>query len=294
MLGLGIAEVLVTDTLVTEYIEETTGDTVTVYTVIDVPTGVYDTTFNYVTLYDEYEVCETLYVHAADTLYDIPEQLMVQDPYNSMFVLGLNGNLGVWMTREALNFNTTPSWIRIADSPGGQGVKAIEFVETGEHAGDVMFFTSWGGQVYRVSGLRDVYSQEDVDNGALTETDILPNAGTTVTGLSVDPNNPNHVVITVGGYGFSSQGKVRETWGALTDTLTWQNLWNPFWNEVDSDLNSMPCYDVVIDANDPSGQTIVVGTEFGILSPTMEVSAGSSATKACPPMRRPTQPLCST
>lgn len=26
----------------------------------------------------------------------------------------------------------------------------------------------------------------------------------------------------------------------------------------------MPCYDVVIDANDPTGETIVVGTEFGI------------------------------
>ena len=237
------------------------------YYTIELPTGEIDTTYVIEPIEETTVLCDTVYIHEADTLYNIPERIKVQDPYTNMFVLGLNGGLGVWMTREALNYNTTPSWIRLATAPGGGGTKAIEFVEkdtTGVAAGDVMFFTGWNGQVTRISGLRDVYSQEDVDNGALTETDILPNAGTTVTGLSVDPNNPNHVVITVGGYGFSSQGKVRETWGALTDTLTWQNLWNPFWNEVDSDLNSMPCYDVVIDANDPSGQTIVVGTEFGI------------------------------
>ena len=251
-------EVIVTDTLVTEYIEETTGDTVTVYTVIDVPTGVYDTTFNYVTLYDEYEVCETLYVHAADTLYDIPEQLMVQDPYNSMFVLGLNGNLGVWMTREALNFNTTPSWIRIADSPGGQGVKAIEFVETGEHAGDVMFFTSWGGQVYRVSGLRDVYSQEDVEEHVEVD-ELLEFTGAAVTGLSIDPNDASHVVISLGGYGAPTQGKVRETTNAMASSVSWTNIWN-----VPDSLKSMPCYDVVVDALDDSGSSIVLGTEFGV------------------------------
>ena len=46
-----------------------------------------------------------------------------------------------------LNFNTTPSWIRIADAPSGwNGTKAIEFVETGDEAGNVMFFTGWNGQ----------------------------------------------------------------------------------------------------------------------------------------------------
>ena len=108
----------------------------------------------------------------------------------------------------------------------------------------------------RVSGLRNVYSQDDVDQ--LEITNILSGAGAAVTGLSVDPNDPNHVVVTVGGYGNSSAGKVRETFNALSDNVTWNNIWSS------AGFNNMPCYDVVIDANDASGESIVVGTEFGI------------------------------
>ena len=50
-----------------------------------------------------------------------------------------------------------------------------------------------------MTGLRDVYSQEDVDNGALEVETILSQAGGAVTGLSIDPNDANHVVVTVGG-----------------------------------------------------------------------------------------------
>jgi len=104
--------------------------------------------------------------------------------------------------------------------------------------------------------LRNVYSQDDVDQ--LEITNILSSAGAAVTGLSVDPNDPNHVVVTVGGYGNSSAGKVRETFNALSENVTWNNIWSS------AGFNNMPCYDVVIDATDASGETIVVGTEFGI------------------------------
>ena len=125
-----------------------------------------------------------------------------------------------------------------------------------------MFFTGWNGSVTRVSGLRNVYSQDDVDQ--LEVKTILAGAGGAVTGLSVDPNDANHVVVTVGGY-TSAQGqgvrKVRETFNALApdfnQSTDWQNIWT-------DDFPNMPCYDVVIDAADESGETIVVGTEFGV------------------------------
>ena len=187
-----VTEIIDTDSVFT-YVDEN-GDSL--YYVFDVPTGMFDTTYVEEPIVNTTEVCDTVYVHAADVLYNIPERIRVKDPYNSMFVLGLNGGLGVWMTREALNFNTTPSWIRIAEAPTGfSGTKAIEFVEQGDEAGDVMFYTGWNGQVTRVTGLRHVYSQEDVDS--LDVTNILSSAGAAVTGLSVDPNDPNHVVISV-------------------------------------------------------------------------------------------------
>lgn len=235
-------------------------------------------TFNATTI--EYEVCDTIpvlsydifsettcdttYAYAADTLYNIPEQIRVKDPYNTMFVIGFNNTNGIWMTREALNFNTTPSWIRIGNAPSGTGTKAVEFVETGDQKGDVMFYTGWNGTVTRVSGLRDVYTQEDVDGGALRIDPMLGSAGAAVTGLSVDPNDPNHVVVTVGGYGTNFNGKVRETFNALSPDFDPDNDWSNIWMPAGSDFASMPCYDVVVDARDVSGQTIVVGTEFGV------------------------------
>ena len=233
------------------------------YHVFEVPTGVYDTTTVIEPIVTTSEQCDTLYIHAADVLYNIPEQLKVKDPYNTMFVIGFNGSTGIWMTREALNFNTTPSWVRIGSAPSGTGTKAIEFVETGAEKGDVMFYTGWNGSVTRVTGLRDVYTQEDIDNGALNFDVMLASAGSAVTGLSVDPNDPNHVIVTVGGYGSSAAGKVRETFNALSPDFNPNTDWNNIWMNT-GEFASMPCYDVVIDSRDASGQTVVVGTEFGI------------------------------
>ena len=238
------------------------------YHVFEVPTGTFDTTVVVEPIVNTTEQCDTFYVHAADVLYNIPEQVKVRDPYNTMFVIGFNGGTGIWMTRDALNFNTTPSWVRIGNAPAGTGTKAIEFVETGEQKGDVMFYTGWNGSVTRVTGLRDVYTQEDIDGGALDYDVMLASAGSAVTGLSVDPNDPNHVVVTVGGYGTSPAGKVRETFNALDPNFNANTDWNNIWSAPAPDgvdiFSSMPCYDVVIDARDASGQTIVVGTEFGI------------------------------
>ena len=82
--------------------------------------------------------------------------------------------------------------------------------------------------------------------------------------LSVDPNDANHVVVTVGGYtNVPGQGvrKVRETFNALAPDFNQSTDWENIWTD---DFPNMPCYDVVVDVNDASGATIVVGTEFGV------------------------------
>ena len=245
-------EVYITDSVYAEQIDE--------YFVYVVDT-MYETSTTLEPIINTVQQCDTMYIHAQDVLYNIPEHVKVKDPYNTMFVIGLNEDLGVWMTREALNFNTSPSWIRIADSPSGNGTKAIEFVERGSSKGDVMFFTSWNGSVVRVSGLRNVYSQEDV--AQLEVKTILGGAGAAVTGLSIDPEDANHVVVTVGGFTTSSNQmdrKVRETFNALEPDPT-DVVWNDIWT---TEYPNMPCYDVVIDAADKTGKTIVVGAEFGV------------------------------
>ena len=244
----------------------------------------FDTTYTTQPTFDIQITCDTTYFYAADTLQNVREHLLIQDPYSSMLTIGFIGQQGVWMTRDALNFNTQPNWWRLGTAPGGGGTKEMEFV-VGDHpeAGDVMYLTGWNGQVWRISGLKNLWSDEDYvdilnnDTGELTAINddgeyigdgyldvldwelIFSSGGTPVTGMGVDPNDPAHVVITIGGYGGSQ--KVRETFNALDDQVLssdWDNIWI-----TSSDLDGMPCYDAVIDVTDPSGQTIIVGTEFG-------------------------------
>ncbi len=218
----------------------------------------YDTTFSEVDVYEVNVVCDTMYFHASDTMIDVPGRLLVNDPYTTMTIAGFNGGNGIWMTRDGLNFNTTPEWVRLDNAPAGVGTKAVEFtVNIEPEAGNHMFVSGWDGKLYRFDGMEDIHTQDDVPANMGKQIRSL---GAVITGVSVDPNNPNHVVISVGGYGALATGKVQETFNALDDQPSWSSIWN------ESGLSKMPCYDVIIDAMDPSGQSIVVGTEYGIFA----------------------------
>ena len=207
-------------------------------------------------------ICDTTWTYAADTLYDVHEVREVQDPYVTMTVIGFNGGNGVWMTRNGLNFNAQPRWFFLGNAPAGSGTKSIEFA-VGDHpeAGNHIFVSGWDSKLYRFSGLNNVWDHDgtcDVPDG-VTRTQIMA-TGAVVTGVAVDPNDPNHVVATVGGYGSVSGGKVQETFNALDESPDW----NSIWFASNNDLSKMPVYDAIIDQGDPTGNTILVGTEHGI------------------------------
>jgi Secretion system C-terminal sorting domain len=211
-----------------------------------------DTTYITVPDYDIQCTTTTWYHYAADQLSNVREKWFVQDRYTSMFVTGFFGAEGMWMTRQSLNFSVTPDWWKFGNAPS-TGVRTFEFTADG----NTLFYTSWSGGLYRVTGLNNVWSAADAS--ALQIETIISNAGGTVTAVASDPNDPNHMIITVGGYGAVANGKVRETFNALAATPNFSNIWYST-----SPLNKMPAYSCVIDVNDPTGNTIVVGTEFGI------------------------------
>ena len=74
-------EIVVTDTLYTQVGDET------IETVVEVATGLYDTTYVVTTVYDEYQVCDTTYHYPSDVLTNVPERIRVTDPYTSMFCI---------------------------------------------------------------------------------------------------------------------------------------------------------------------------------------------------------------
>ena len=247
----------------------------------------FDTTYTEEPVIEEIIDCTTQYFYAADTLLEVREQVEITDPYTSMTTIGFTGGEGVWMTRDGTNFNVQPNWWRICDAPTGGGTHAIEYV-VGDHeeAGDVMFIGGWNGRLYRVSGLSELWTDAlatdtlnnatglatgDSDEDGVPDGDgiidileyvEIESSTNALTGIAVDPNDPNHVVITYGGYGNSSEGKVRQTFNALDapNEVDWDSMWSTEMGE----LSNMPVYDAVIDFTDPTGNTVLVGTEYGV------------------------------
>lgn len=189
------------------------------------------------------------------------------DPIQSLFAIGFNSGQGVWVTRTAMRFSATPTWYRIMDgntggSPnfGGETVKTLEWSKDGDH----LYVGTVSGELWRVSGFSNAYSYDEIDiagnNSQLTYARIRSGLNSGVlSGINEDPNDPDHLVITTGGFG--STGHVFETF----DATTAGHNSNTF-TSIQGDLPDIPAYSVVVDMGDPTGNTIVVGTEFGVFA----------------------------
>lgn len=214
-------------------------------------------------IYDVVATCDSVYYYGADTLFNRPEHILVQDQYTSMLTIGFTGDQGVWLTRQGLNFNTSfADWWKIIPNLGsGQQTKALEFSADGNH----LFVSTWQGRLYRVSGLNQLWAnseeQNDVDLSVLTVTQIFNTSGDAITGVASDPNDADHLVITIGGYGGNQ--KVRASVNATSASPTFTSIWNPpTYNG--NELFGLPVYDAVIDVT--NSDLIIVGTEFGMLA----------------------------
>jgi len=194
------------------------------------------------------------------------DTLLVQDPYQSWFVLGVGSTHGIWMTRNALASN--PEWIKVVDIGGTMGtVSCMEFSKDGEH----LFIGTYTGQLWRLSGFNSVYSPVwhdpastgppgdsliDWDRGhfSTTLTQIDEGfSGKAVLGIAPGSiTDPDHLVVALGG----STGRVEESNNATGGSPTFASIMGG-----GSGLPTMPYYSAVIDRDDAN--IIVVGGELG-------------------------------
>lgn len=187
------------------------------------------------------------------TPFDLWEDWHNTDTQLTRFVIGLGA--GVWMTEEALVFSKTPVWYNI--TPGFNPPITINCIEISPD-GDAVYFGS-GARLYRITGLNDLDFATDCDSttgncgGANLKVDqIFNSGGQQVTGIGIDPSNPERLVLTLGNYGNSNY--VYLTNNALDATVNFTN--------IHRNLPRVPVYDAIISANDPS--VIVLGTEVGV------------------------------
>lgn len=212
------------------------------------------------------------------------DTIRVQDIRQSWLAFGLSGSNGVWITREATRFQAQPEWYKVADQYSGRVVK-FEFSKDGEH----LFFGTSTGQLWRVSGFNDVYKSTPRDTISkwidlsenvtypvktkLTQTQIMGASGP-ITGICSDPQDPERLMVTVGGFGGSGKVRLSTTAASATSSSTTGS----FQSKQGSTLPTIPAYSCIIDRDNPDFG--IVGTEFGVWA-TENLSSGAPTWVEC-------------
>jgi photosystem II stability/assembly factor-like uncharacterized protein len=209
----------------------------------------YDTTTVETPIYEFTVECDSTYRYAEDVITEVNERILVNDPYTSMLAIGFQGSAGIWLTRQGLDFNTTPEWYKVVSNVGGY-VTDLEFSKDGNH----LFYTTTSGRLFRLDGLQDAWTAEEFAN--LPAPVQLATSGNVALDVAVDPNDNDHLIVSYGNYGGAN--KVRRSTNATSATPSFTNIWSL----DNSALNAMPVYSCLIDVNDPD--RYFVGTEFGI------------------------------
>ena len=212
--------------------------------------------------------------------------IKIQDPVQSLMAFALgsnsltNGSGGVAIARGVLNASEDVEWLNITANGSGSvpiasgysgGVPTcFEFTPDGNS----LFVGTSNGRVYRVDNLNELYRRKVVtQNGAVEQnrinliTDInqifsSPLGG--VTGMALHPDNPEVILITVGGWNGSSPNNkwvhMIDNAVSATNVATANNI------SKQGDLPPMPVFDAEFDVRDPS--IVMLGTAFGVYSTT--------------------------
>ncbi len=179
---------------------------------------------------------------------DKNDTIRVQDPVSSILFVGLTN--GVYMSRNALDFSRLPSWDRIANFAGVPSTLAFS------KDANYLFVGTTDGKLLRIANLALAYDsiRADVNSSAciLSSTVVKEFPGRYVTSIAVDPNNDNHVVVTLGNYG--NTDFVYRSTNALAQF--------PDFTSIQGNLPAMPVYSSIVEMN--SSNRIILGTDFGI------------------------------
>ena len=182
------------------------------------------------------------------------DTIIIQDPIQSNFVVGMRNE--VWMTRKALDFSTTTpdDWAKIANVSGDAQCMAFS------KDGDVLFIgvnpvNTSTGLLYRVTNIINARTDNtaSLDSSAyVLQATLIETYSQVITSISVNPDNTNDVILTLGNYGNTTH--VYRSTNALSAS--------PTFNSRQGNLPAMPVYASTFDQANPN--SAIIGTEFGI------------------------------
>lgn len=200
------------------------------------------------------------------------ESLKVKNPVQSMFVYP--SYQYIWITREALDFSKTPQWIKLTNEgvsvASRIGVSAID-VSTD---GDVIYYGTSKGKVYRASNVSAVTEDANASNvvvDLIADLKTKTGGSSFITSISIDPNDKEHVMVTVGYYDQDINVYVSNNAATTNGTTSFVS--------IQGNLPSAPVYSSLIEYYSGS---YVIGTEYGVYTSTDQGSTWARETSGLP------------
>ncbi|NCC73474.1 MAG: T9SS type A sorting domain-containing protein, partial [Sphingobacteriia bacterium] len=184
------------------------------------------------------------------------DSLRIKDIIQSkLFVATHNA---VYMTKDAVKFDKDTEWWQIATVATANGSPScMAYSKDADH----LFIGTQTGIIMRIANIALAYNYDRADVASpycIISTDIIqiPEfTGRFITSVSVDPNNENHLIVTLGNYG--NQGYVYRTTNALASPAS-----DIVFTDITSNLPKMPVYSSLIEMNNSS--IALIGTEYGV------------------------------
>ncbi|MCF8302226.1 MAG: T9SS type A sorting domain-containing protein [Bacteroidales bacterium] len=190
------------------------------------------------------------------------DSIKVQDPISSKLFIAIEDE--VWMSPSMLDFTIIPDslpshWFKIAEIEGIP--TCIQYSHDANH----LFVGTEEGSLYRVSNIALAYNKARADvresTCIISTSEIASWEDRKVTSITVDQENPAHVIATLGNYGYDNY--VYRTTNAIDQ--------EPEFTSIQSNLPKLPAYASLIVLNQTN--TVLLGTEKGIYTTTNVESA---------------------
>ena len=189
------------------------------------------------------------------------DSLLVKDIVTSYLYVAVQHN--VWMNPNVLQFDETAEWFRLTNPSRGFVGRPYSIALSSD--GNHMFVGTLEGRLYRLSNLAtaNTFERADLDSpgSVVSTTEIIVNVPGTgdqisqvITGISIDPQDPNNVLITLGNYG--NDYYVLYSENALDQA--------PSFESRQGNLPHMPIYSCLIEMTDTD--LAFVGTEHGVFA----------------------------
>lgn len=164
----------------------------------------------------------------------------------------------VYLTKDGVKFGKESEWWQIASLVTANGQPtAIAYSKDANY----LFIGTKAGFIYRISNIAHAYDYERADIRSpycIISTDVIQIPefeNRFITSISVDPNNSNNIIVTLGNYG--NEGYVYRSTNALASPWTGITF-----VDITGNMPKMPVYSSLIEMKDSN--KAIIGTEYGI------------------------------